>query len=487
VWSEAEMIGTEMIALMKNMTNIRLMMTLSSAAVLILAMGGQVQAEDVPPAAPTTASPQASAPPAPMASPAPAAVPQAPAPVSPQSSAPPPPLVPSPSAAAPEVPAPVSPTAAPPAPAPTPAPAAEPPSAAPSATPEESAPAEATPAEGKAKKTKKKAEKPAEEKPEKKKEKHAGEGYYGSMGGQTDLGDSAKRHQDQGYYTNIPATPQQYPVEPKPVAPVEVTPPPPPVQPEVVAPRPEGPGRKFGDETGETGSITVTRHLTKAKDAMESGNYSEARGQWREVIRLAPDQIDAYTGMFQACAKINDWSTAADSLEKLFIKDPSKEKDYYADYGEALFELRKYDKAAVALRKAAGYGKSMDVVHHTLARVALAQTNTQTGITELIEYLKIKPGDADVQKQVGALLETAQRVPEALVHYKASVKVKPDGPLMGRIAYMMLLNKDYSGSIAMYKQAVMADPKNYNTYNQSIKYAEQQRDAASKPKKPAEE
>lgn len=316
-------------------------------------------------------------------------------------------------------------------------------------------------------------------------EKHKDEGYYGSMQTPMHKGDDyeqIERHKDdkEGYYSIIPQTPKEYHnVTPVPVAPpVVVTPPP--VQPPVERPTSSDPGRKFDDDPGKEGSITYTRHVKTAREMLNGGHFDLAKNHFKEALHILPDQLDVYPDLIEACRKSNDWSEAGRAIQKLEELDPKRAKEYDWQYGEAMFNLVKWDKAQPVLKKSLAHGHHQEQIHRMLLTIAKQQKNNADVLTEYAALTKLKPGDYQLRMDYAAMLELAAKPQEAIAQYRAAINNNPtDGATMGRIAYMLMYhNKDYDGAMAMYNKAIAADPRNAKTYQDGINYCAQQKQAA---------
>jgi len=106
------------------------------------------------------------------------------------------------------------------------------------------------------------------------------------------------------------------------------------------------------DETGSTGSITITKHATDAAKAFSGGDWAKARDEYRTAISLSPDTIEFYYGLYDVCTHSREWDQVAFALEKIFVLDPGKKKQLGAEYGEALTNLARYDEAIPVLKQA---------------------------------------------------------------------------------------------------------------------------------------
>jgi tetratricopeptide (TPR) repeat protein len=106
------------------------------------------------------------------------------------------------------------------------------------------------------------------------------------------------------------------------------------------------------NETGSTGSITITKHANDAARAFAGGDWAKARDEYRIAISMSPDTIEFYYGLYDVCAHSKEYDQVAFALEKIFELEPNKKKQLGAEYGEALYHLKRYDEAIPVLQQA---------------------------------------------------------------------------------------------------------------------------------------
>jgi tetratricopeptide (TPR) repeat protein len=112
------------------------------------------------------------------------------------------------------------------------------------------------------------------------------------------------------------------------------------------------PAYAVGDDTGSTGSVTITKHANNAAKAFAQQDYATAKAEYREAISLSPTTMEFYIGLYDVCAQTHEWDQVAFALERMFDLDPSKKKQLGAQYGEALYHLKRYDEAIPVLKQA---------------------------------------------------------------------------------------------------------------------------------------
>jgi tetratricopeptide (TPR) repeat protein len=108
----------------------------------------------------------------------------------------------------------------------------------------------------------------------------------------------------------------------------------------------------MSENTGSTGSVTITKHATDAAKAFAKGDYATARDEYRYAIGLSPDTLEFYYGLYDVCSHSGEWDQVAFALDKIFSLDPEKKKQLGYEYGNCLYHLKRYDEAIPVLKQA---------------------------------------------------------------------------------------------------------------------------------------
>ena len=221
--------------------------------------------------------------------------------------------------------------------------------------------------------------------------------------------------------------------------------------------------------------------IQKAKIEIDRKHYAEAKAALKQSISGNPKHLGLYLTLYDACVRANDWSDGAWSLEKVMEVDPSKEKDVYGDYGQCLAQLKRYDKAKSVLEKALGYGKDKEGIRKTLIKIATYQKDSAGIAMNYKEYFKLKPQDGDMHWEFANQLYREGKIKESLPEYKLASDFRPtDSYTHERYAYLLLVEKDYEGSINAYKRAISTNPD--ARLKDGLKYAMQQQKKAMEGK-----
>jgi tetratricopeptide (TPR) repeat protein len=228
--------------------------------------------------------------------------------------------------------------------------------------------------------------------------------------------------------------------------------------------------------------ISPDEAIQKAEVEINRKRFPDAKLILKKAINVNPKNASLYMELYSACIKSNDWSDAVSSLEKAMEIEPAREKDVYVDYGKALFQLHRYDKAKLAFARALSFGKNKDEIHKTLIQMALREKDEPEAIAEYKEYLKVKPGDGDMHWEFANFLyKGGKGLKESLPEYKAASDCRPnDSRGHEHYAYLLLCDKDFEGSINAYTKAIKVcpNPGEVSRLNAALKYAKQQQKLA---------
>ncbi len=230
--------------------------------------------------------------------------------------------------------------------------------------------------------------------------------------------------------------------------------------------------------------IPPEQAIEKSRLEVDRKRFGDAKQALKQSIGGNQTNLPLYEELYSVCVKSNDWSDAAFSLEKIIELDPAKEKEVYADYGVTQFKLRRYDRARTILEKALEYGKNLDLVRQTLVKIALVQKDDPEAIKQYREYLKLKPDDGEMHWEFANYLYKLGKIKDSLPEYKLASEKRPMNSYgHERYAYLLLIEKDYAGSIEAYKKAISVSlPKDTSRLNIALKYALQQQKLAGKAK-----
>src|ERR1700709_274150 len=73
-----------------------------------------------------------------------------------------------------------------------------------------------------------------------------------------------------------------------------------------------------------TDSVLLTKHVNKAAEYYDKGEYARAKEEYRAVIAAAPDAVEPYEGLLECSQKTQDWPDVAFAASKIAVLSPAR-------------------------------------------------------------------------------------------------------------------------------------------------------------------
>lgn len=114
-------------------------------------------------------------------------------------------------------------------------------------------------------------------------------------------------------------------------------------------------GRVSAEEETEW-TITLVKHVNKAIDAYNRGDFATSKSEYRTSIGLSPKTAEFYEGLMYTCCHTKEWDQVAFAASELAKLDPARRADVAFFNGMALYQLGRMDEAVPLLKLALQYG-----------------------------------------------------------------------------------------------------------------------------------
>ena len=195
--------------------------------------------------------------------------------------------------------------------------------------------------------------------------------------------------------------------------------------------------------------------------AQNSDNYVEAEAIWRQVIRLRPNDPDAYHNLGTALVVQNKTDDAIVAYRRAIELAPNDAFLYNA-LGTALALQRNFDDAIAAYRRAIELNPNQGVFHDNLRNALVSQGN-------LDEAIKLAPNDVELYNNLGIELYHNDNFDDAIAAFRRAIELgsndATNATLYNNLGAALLEKKNFDDAIAAYHRAIELDPNNEEPYN----------------------
>ncbi len=164
--------------------------------------------------------------------------------------------------------------------------------------------------------------------------------------------------------------------------------------------------------------------LKDAAEAIQRGQFVEARRLVDEAIKTDAKNVDALVLKADLCAKTNDLSAALEASEKAVQLAPDHPAANFL-YGSSLFVAQRYDEAARALEHTVSVAPTFNAALLPLGS-AYVQTDRYDDALSVFNKAKdVAPNDPKVRTMLGNLLVLMDRPADAVEELNFAVEKDP--------------------------------------------------------------
>ena len=178
------------------------------------------------------------------------------------------------------------------------------------------------------------------------------------------------------------------------------------------------------------------KQLTLATEHQRAGRYLQAESSCREVLKIAPTDVDALRLLGSIAMQRGQYHEAIVALQDAVDLAPDFTQAWY-ELGQALTELREYGDAWKCLERARDMDPESPEVWLTQGQYAVQRGQYAQAMEAFRTGLRIRPGHSGCQVSLGDALKALGRKREAIKIYRRCRNTSPKfWPVYWRLASM---------------------------------------------------
>ncbi len=212
-------------------------------------------------------------------------------------------------------------------------------------------------------------------------------------------------------------------------------------------------------------SLTAEEWFERGYKSQKDKKLEEAIRYYKEVLRITQDAI-TYSNLGVALFDLKRYDEAKEAFRKAIELNPEHE-DAYNNLGNLFNQQERYKKAEEAYRKAIELNPKYARAYYNLGILLSDEKLKRYEEAEAIyrKAIELNPKDpADIYYNMGNLMNTLKRYEEAEEAYRKAIEFNPDDPdIYAGLGSLLYILKRNSEGEDVFKKAIELNPNdNYN-------------------------
>jgi superkiller protein 3 len=221
-------------------------------------------------------------------------------------------------------------------------------------------------------------------------------------------------------------------------------------------------------------------HFAKAQQLSDNGDTAGAIAEYRQGLRLDPNNAEAHNGLGKALRDKKDFEGAMAEFKKALQLKP--------DYAEAHFNIGvihivkgDYDGAMAEYKETLRLDPSLSAAHNNLGLMLWFKHNDDAAITEFREAIRLQPEDVSPRINLGRVLTKQKKYDAAISELREAVRLKPNNAeARDELVGALFLKEDTEGAMAELRELSRLSPSDAagyyfgrgNRFRENEKYAD---------------
>ncbi|MDQ3818455.1 MAG: tetratricopeptide repeat protein [Acidobacteriota bacterium] len=169
-------------------------------------------------------------------------------------------------------------------------------------------------------------------------------------------------------------------------------------------------------------------HYSKGKLFKEEKRYAEAETEFREAIRLNPNDVTNHAALAEVLSRQSKMAEAEKEYREILRLKPDAEPHYAAavhyNLGKALGDEKKYAESEAEYREAIRLDPNLGSAHMNLGLVLFWQNRVTEAESELREAVRLSPNDSKSHYNLAVVLEKEGKSSESKAEYAKAEQLK---------------------------------------------------------------
>ena len=214
------------------------------------------------------------------------------------------------------------------------------------------------------------------------------------------------------------------------------------------------------DSAAEARQTEVRKHMARGMEFWRSTRYGDAEAEYREAIRLDPENADLHGALAPCLSDEGQNEEAVAEAKEALRLAPNSETAHYG-LGYVLLAKRDLPGAETELREAIRLSADDDNAHVALANALWGKGDCEAAVAEAREAIRLDQGSSWAHSTLGSLLGSCKGDWTAgIAEIREGLRLNPnDETVHSTLAGALRAKGDLDGAISEYREALRLNPK----------------------------
>jgi tetratricopeptide (TPR) repeat protein len=162
-------------------------------------------------------------------------------------------------------------------------------------------------------------------------------------------------------------------------------------------------------------NLGSVRHMRRAADLEQAGNFAEAVDEQKEALRVDPDAVQAHIKLIALYGRLSQYDLAAEHYRAALALDRTQADAHY-NYGVLLLKQSKHRDAEQAFQEALLINPYYAEAHNNLGSLYQQQGRLDEALQQFAEAIQDRPNYQLAHFNIGRILANQGKYDEAIQH-----------------------------------------------------------------------
>ena len=205
--------------------------------------------------------------------------------------------------------------------------------------------------------------------------------------------------------------------------------------------------------------MKVNKAIQAAFEHFQAGNLQEAENIYRELLKIQPNNTDAYNNLGSVLYEKGRFDEAITCYKKVIELNPNFAGAYY-NLGDLLQETGRFDEAIPCYKRAIELNPAFVWAYNNLGNAYVAKKQPDEALFYYRKALELDPNFVQAYINLGNVVRGKWQLDDATTYYQEALRVNQNcAEAYNNLGYICMLKEQFDEAISCFRQALRIRPQ----------------------------